>query len=359
MLFQLTESNRQGLSGTAVVMALIVVGSAVAFGCSDGSQKAAVRVTDETPVRPASTVADVPVRQPPVSDAPAVGATTTSEARSPKTVIPENVSFADGEVAYQARDYQLATALFGAYVERKPDNAWGHFMLGLSARKAGSLDVAVSSFEEALAIDPGHVRSYFNLGRTLLDGGNPEQALVAFESGVELSPESGEGYRLLGRAYQRLGDTEAAVASYHEALVLDGDDPWSMNNLALILIEGGRSEDAIGPLARAVQIRDDVAFIHNNLGIALEAAGHPDQAATTYRDALSVDPDYSKAQVSLARVEGTTPSGSAPVDLEEAAREFVSNIERWRTPDVSEFVPDVLEEPLVRDTVFDGVGTWE
>ena len=185
MPFQLTESNRQGLSGTAVVMALIVVGSAVAFGCSDGDEKVAVRATGETPVRPASTVADAPVRQPAVTDAPAVRVTAPSEAPGPKTVVPENVSFADGEAAYRARDYPLATALFGAYVERKPGNAWGHFMLGLSARKAGSHEEAVSSFEAALAIDAGHVRSYFNLGRTLLDLGRLEQALAALRADHE------------------------------------------------------------------------------------------------------------------------------------------------------------------------------
>ncbi len=39
-------------------------------------------------------------------------------------------SFADGEAAYRARKYADATAIFEGYTERRPANAWGHYMLG-------------------------------------------------------------------------------------------------------------------------------------------------------------------------------------------------------------------------------------
>ena len=361
MQFELTESNRHGMSGTAIILGLILVGSAVAFGCTDSDDPSPARQTRETLIRPASTTSETPRMIPAVSNVST--GSEVGEATPPKTIVPDNVSFEDGEAAYRAGDYDRAVVLFEAYVERKPTNAWGHYMLGLSARKAGEQARAVDAFEEALVIDPDHVKSHFNLGRTLLDLGRPEEALAEFETGIELTPESGEGYRLLGRGYQRLGDTESAVEAYREALVLSSEDAWAMNNLALIFIEGGRGEDAIGPAARAAQLRDDLAFIQNNLGMALELTGRHSQAAQAYRGALTIDPEYTKAEVNLARVEGFTgyPDVEA-IDLDSAAQEFIDGIDAWRTPDVSEFIPELIEtEPIVRDTVdevLEGVGSW-
>lgn len=63
------------------------------------------------------------------------------------------VSFAGAEAAYQAKKYREAATLFDQYTERRPGNAWGHFMLGLSAWKAGDLATAEGAFEAALRID--------------------------------------------------------------------------------------------------------------------------------------------------------------------------------------------------------------
>jgi len=359
MRFELTESNRQGMSGTAVILGLIVVGSVVAFGCSGGDDPSSIRQTRETPVRPASITTERPTMTPAVTDVPTTSASVETVV-PPKTVVPTNVTFADGEAAYRARDYDRATVLFEAYVERKPSNAWGHYMLGLSARKSGDFSRAVEAFDEALSLDPNHVKSHFNLGRVLLDTGEPELALSEFEAGLELEPQVAEGYRLVGRAYQELGDTDSALEAYREALVLDEQDAWSMNNMGLLLIKSSRSVDAIGPLARAGQLRDDLAVVRNNLGMALELTGHFGQAAQAYQDALTIDAEYHKAAENLERVSAVEGGpGQEPIDLELAAQEFGDGIANWRSPDVSEFVPEFDSLPIVRDTVDEMlVGSW-
>ena len=359
MRLELTESSRQGMSGTAVILGLILVGSVVAFGCSGGEDPSSTRQTRETPVRPASITTGRSTVTPAVTDVPVTGVVVEAVV-PPKTVVPANVTFADGEAAYRAGDYDRAAVLFEAYVERKPLNVWGHFMLGLSARKSGDFSRAVEAFDEALSLDPNHIKSHFNLGRVLLDIGEPESALSEFEVGLELDPEVAEGYRLVGRAYQELGDTESALEAYREALVLDEHDAWSMNNMGLIFIRGSRGVDAIGPLALASQLRDDLAVVRNNLGMALELTGHFGQAAQAYRDALTIDADYHKAAENLERVSAVEGgSGQEPIDLDRAAQEFGDDIAAWRTPDASEFMPKFDSLPIVRDTVDEVVvGEW-
>ena len=359
MRFELTESNRQGMSGTAVILGLILVGSVVAFGCTGEEKPTTAQQTRETSVRHASITRERPTMTPAVADVPVTGGVIEAVV-PPKTVVPVTVTFADGETAYRAGDYDRATVLFAAYVERKPANAWGHYMLGLSARKAGDYSRAVEAFEEALSLDPDHVKSHFNLGRVLLDTGEPESALMEFEAGLELEPESAEGYRLVGRAYQELGDTESALEAYREALVLNEHDAWSMNNMGLILIRGSRSVDAIGPLARAGQLRDDLAVVRNNLGMALELTGHFGQAAEAYREALTIDAGYQKAAENLERVSAVQGGpGQEPIDLDRAAQEFGDGIAAWRAPDITEFEPEFDSLPIVRDTVDEVVvGEW-
>src|SRR5688572_11361543 len=78
-------------------------------------------------------------------------------------------SFADGEAAFNAKQYKEATAIFEAYVTRKPANGWGYYMLGLSAWKSGDFPKAEAAFEQALSVDPEHVKSLVNSARLYLD----------------------------------------------------------------------------------------------------------------------------------------------------------------------------------------------
>jgi Flp pilus assembly protein TadD len=230
------------------------------------------------------------------------------------------VSFADADAAYQAKNYGDAARLFEQYTDRRPTNAWGHFMLGLSAWKAGDLMKAEDAFEEALTIDPNHVKSLVNLSRVLIDQRRFDEALVRLTHAGEVDPSSVDVQRLLGRVYAAEHKTDEAVNAYRRAMALDARDAWSMNNLGLLLLEQGRAEAALPSLARAVELRRDEPAFHNNLGMALEHTGRFTAAAAAYRDALDSDPGYAKARQNLARVEAVKTGPEEPFDLEATAK---------------------------------------
>jgi predicted Zn-dependent protease len=243
------------------------------------------------------------------SIAPAIGgdasATVASTVTAPPAApaVPLNVSFATAESAYTTHQYPAAADMFAAYTVRRPDNAWGYYMLGLSSWHAGQLDRAEHAFDSALARDPRHVKTLVNLARVLLDENRPTQALDRAKQAVGIDSGLGDGWRVVGRAEAQLGHTDAAVAAYQTALGIDSTDMWSLNDMGLVLIDAGRYADAVGPLTRAVQLDSTVPTFGNNLGIALERSGQRDAAAQAYRGALAADSAYVKAQVSLDRVE--------------------------------------------------------
>lgn len=264
----------------------------------------------------------------PVVSASAPPSRTDSGTASP-TAREAPVSYAEAEQAFQRRSYGEAAQLFDSYRRQHADNAWGHYMYGLSAWKAGHSGDALGGFDEALRLDPGHRKSLFNSARVLLETGQPAQALERVERGLGLEPLSAEGHRLLGRVRVELGQYDGAIDAYQRAIAIDDRDAWSMNNLGLLYIQQGRSGEALLPLARAVELRGNSPVFQNNLGIALERTGHGPEAKLAYEAAVRADSGYTKAVSSLARVTPLVqPGDSSTIDLAEASREFQAEVSR-------------------------------
>ena len=216
-----------------------------------------------------------------------------------------------------------ATTLPPGTAEVPSGTAWEHYMLGLELRKSGDLVSAEAALKRTLELDPKHVKGHLNLGRVYLDQDKPRDARTHIVAALKLDSTSSDGYRLLGRVHAALKQNEEAIASYRLALARNPDDTWSMNNLALILIQQQRYTEALPPLARAVKLDSTVAVFQNNLGIALEHLGQYGLATSAFRSALSADSSYTKAVLSLARVEFRKEDpATVPVDLAVLADTF-------------------------------------
>ncbi len=292
--FTRVEHSNRGPVVATVSILIIVAAFALACGTDRDEKK-----TDPT------------VQQPTTPSTPPTVGGEVAQSNQPKQV----VTFASAQDAYTKHHYREATESFDDYVQQHPKNAFGYYMLGLSAWKSGDLDRAHMAFEESIALDSTNVKTLLNLGRVLLDQGKPEDAFARISTAVQLDTSSAEVRRMMGRVESARGQRDSAIASYRVALSMDPADSWSMNNLGLLLIEQGRYEEALPPLARAVEIRPEAPAFANNLGVALERTGHPSAAAEAFRSALKADSTYSKATVSLARVEEKAKSDTTTVDV--------------------------------------------
>jgi tetratricopeptide (TPR) repeat protein len=283
------------MRSTRHVTAVLLVAALVAVGCSKR------RETSETKAASTDSAQPKPVKT--SGESLAVKPTNGSIAAGETAKVTEPATFADGKAAYQAKQYSDATAIFERYTGRRPENAWGHYMLGLSAWKNGDLAKAEGAFEKALSVDPRHVKSYVNLSRVLIDQKRHDEAAEKLTHAAEVDPSSTEVQRLLGRTYHAQGKTDEAIDAYRRAIELNELDAWSMNNLGLLFIEKQRAEEALPLLEKAVELRKSVPAFHNNLGMALEHAGRFKDAAAAYTNALAADPGYEKAKQNLARVD--------------------------------------------------------
>jgi tetratricopeptide (TPR) repeat protein len=276
---------------------VLILAAFAAVGCSRRDEPRHAKETSRdpavTPVTTPATTRGESLR--PVGD----------EARRSDSIptISNSISFGDGEAAYRDRNYGAATAIFERYTGQRPNNPWGHYMLGLSAWKSGDLAKSEQAFEKALDVDPHHVKSLVNLSRVFIDQNKHDEAISRLTRAAEIDPESVEVYRLLGRTYHNQGKQDEAADAYRRAIEINELDAWSMNNLGLIFLETQRAEEALPLLGRAVELKPEVPAFHNNLGMALEHAGRFSEAAAAYQGALAADPRYDKAKRNLARIE--------------------------------------------------------
>jgi len=299
------------------VKAALLVAAFATIGCSkQGGTPQSKASSDAAKTKPVTTLATGGAK----TDEKGLGASASPAITAP-------ASFADGQAAYQAKKYSEATAIFETYTERRPGNAWGYYMLGLSSWKSGDFAKSEQAFDKALSIDPRHVKSLVNLSRVLIDQKRHDDAIDRLNRAAEIDPDSVEVQRLLGRTYYAQGRTDEAEDAYRRALELNERDAWSMNNLGLLLLETKRAEEALPLFAQAVELRKEVPEFHNNLGMALEHTGRFKAAATAYSGALTADPQYEKAKQNLVRVEAVKSGPEEPLQLDAPVTKAVETVE--------------------------------
>ena len=147
--------------------------------------------------------ANTPTCAPPWDDGRTV--VPSAPAAPPEWVEEAPVTFEEAEAVYRTGRYGEAMDLFIRYVERKPTNPWGHYMLGIAAWKGGHLELAEAHLVESLLIDPNHAKGRVNLARVLIDLGQGSAATEHAALAEALNPESVVAKRTLARALAEAG----------------------------------------------------------------------------------------------------------------------------------------------------------
>ena len=326
------QARKQKLveGGVIFVIALslcIYLGIRFAQDPADGGEPIAASVTQpdlpptlavvSEPLGPEPTAAIAPAGTEPAGVVESEISATRGEAPPIEEILPEVplvVTYSTAEKTFFEGRYGLAAGMFATYCDEHPENAWGHYMRGLSLWKAGDQEAARGALNEALRLKPDHFKSLINLARVELELATPDDALASIQRALDVAPENDDARRVLGRIYHELGRGAEAEAAYREVLGRNADDAWALNNLALLWIEAERFEQAVAPLARAAELAPEAAVIRNNLATALERTGHLALAREQF--AMACELGSSHGEASLARLDAVEiPAGEAEIDL--------------------------------------------
>ena len=129
--------------------------------------------------------------------------------------------FDDGDGAQKREEWQRAKA---AYLEAsKADPAWfdARFELGQAAYYTGDTDLALQSFEYALAIEPNDGPARFNFAKSLVQGNYYAAAAHELETFLQFDPDNAQAHFEAGRLYaQELNDVARAAVHYKRVIGL-------------------------------------------------------------------------------------------------------------------------------------------
>lgn len=169
-----------------------------------------------------------------------------------------------------------------------------HFNLANVLTQLRRFDEAIASYRNTLALNPRIAEAQYNLGTALMHTGRPDQAVAAYRQAASLSPDHAQTYNNLGIALQELGRVDEALAAFAQAVAKDPKLAPAQSNQGNVLARLGRLDEAVAAYEKAIALRPDHAEVHDNLANSLKHLGRPDDAATVFRRAMAMRPDNAR-----------------------------------------------------------------
>ena len=234
----------------------------------------------------------------------------------------ENIFSIQGEIATSVAD-----ALQAALSPQERDNlakvpttnidALNLYFSGrrrMETRRPEELEIAVSEFERAIALDPAFALAYVALAdtyRLLNNYGDLPQGIAdangraAVDKALALDDRLGEAYASLANLRRRSGDYEGAEQAFLRGIELNPNYAplyqWYGEFLALEL---GRTTEGVAISGQAVALDPRSPIINADYAEALAAAGRLDAALEQYRVAIEIDPEFSVGYAGVGAVLG-------------------------------------------------------
>lgn len=133
--------------------------------------------------------------------------------------------------------------------------------------------------------------------------GRLEEAVHLYKQSLEAFPTA-EAYTFLGWTYSFMGQLNEAIEECQRAINLDPDFGNPYNDIGAYLIELNQLDEAIPWFEKAMQAKryESPAFPHMNLGRVYERKGDWDQAIESYKQAVTLNPEYTAAKRAMMRL---------------------------------------------------------
>jgi tetratricopeptide (TPR) repeat protein len=110
------------------------------------------------------------------------------------------------------------------------------FHLGCILEDQGRLELAITPFEDALALEPTHLETLINLGGVYYSLNRFSEAVTYYERALVVNATNSVVHYNLANSLLQLGSVERAVACYELCLQLNPRDTGAMSNLATAVL---------------------------------------------------------------------------------------------------------------------------
>lgn len=174
--------------------------------------------------------------------------------------------------------------------------------LGICYSRTGKPDLAITAYQQGLALEPNDPKGWFNLAISFNKLGRRDEAIDAYRKAMLLDTAYYEAHFNLALLYADKSDTAGAITEYQQAIRQRPSYSKAQYNLALIFLERDMYDSAIVHLQEVASLDPENLRALFNLGLANSRAEHLPQAAEAYHRLLDQDPVNLKALNNLGTV---------------------------------------------------------
>ncbi len=145
--------------------------------------------------------------------------------------------------------------------------------------------------------------AYHHLGFLLMKNDQYRKAIAMYRRALEIDSTHNNTHFNIGACYEYMEMYPRALEEYNLELTVDPRDSDVSYRVGRVLVKMKRYKAAIDELTKALR-EDEKPAVFYYRGVALEKLGNIGKARLDYLEALSLDPEYFRAQEALNRLTG-------------------------------------------------------
>lgn len=182
-------------------------------------------------------------------------------------------------------------------------DALSYARAGVEAHNNGDPEEAIDFY--SIAIESGSLteedlaRVYNNRGAAFKSAGSYELAIDDYTEAIRLSNGYGRAYYNRGLAYDSKGLLNRAIEDYSIAIKLEPDNARAHNNRGLAYDKVGDYDEAIADFSDAVRLAPGLDYAYFNRGRSYQKSGDRRRAMEDFRKAYSLNPDNGDYQAKM------------------------------------------------------------
>ncbi|MCP5003061.1 MAG: tetratricopeptide repeat protein [Planctomycetes bacterium] len=147
-----------------------------------------------------------------------------------------------------------AISEFQEALKDDPDNVDVHLNLGNAYVDKEMFEDAISQYEKVIALDPNHIDATLDLGMLYMDFDQVDEALILYKKASTANPENAYLHFHLGEAHYLKERYDKAISEFNKAVSINSMDPEIQYRLAEVYNEIEKFDLALKHVNRASEL---------------------------------------------------------------------------------------------------------
>ncbi len=202
--------------------------------------------------------------------------------------------------SFQAGQFGEAEKICQKIVATKSNFFDAQYVLAVVLGSQGKHDLALTSYNRALAVQPDHPDALSNRGNTLKELQRFDEAIASYDRALALKPDHTGALNNRAVVLQILQRHDEALASLERALALQPNYPDALTNRGITMHALGRFDEALASYDRALALQPGSLAALCNRGNTLRTLRRYEEALASYERAIALMPNLAEAHANRA-----------------------------------------------------------